>query len=236
MPKLKTDPLFAQAAKLTGIDRVLYLAHGNLDPEALDFVESVKFFQARVETELRHEEEQRKRDEAEPVAKKGKAKWIREQRANTRAHYAHNREHDRGEIFQRFSAAITGNNSSFFRKLADVLDQHAANHEHYETRETYFGESRVIVRDPAAKLAAEIAFWAWKQEGKPLYFDSLWMHLSHFKNHNAFLGKEQTAKRLKSAEVTVRKIAAKIGVNFQKRKPGPRPVSNRGGATRLLSM
>ena len=205
MPKRKADPLFSHAATLTGIDRALYLAQGNFDVTALDLVNDVKRLECRISNEQ--------------SATRGPGGGdVDEEWADFRAQ---SDARERLDLYFKLTKAILLNDSASLRKIADVLEEHASC-ETLVVEDTPVGILQQYYRMPSHALAAEIANWAHLQEsGKaPLTFEALWTHLSGFKDMQQFKG--TTAKRLKSAENTVRKIAREIGVKLDRAKPGPK--------------
>lgn len=204
MPKRKADPLFSHAATLTGVDRALYLAQGNF-AAALDLVNDVKLLECRISND----------QSAVPGPSGGDVddEW-QDSRAVSVAR-------EREDLYFKLTEAILLNDPVFFRKIADVLEEHASR-EKLVVEKTDFGIIQHYDRKPSHALAAEIARWAYLQELRkaPLTFDALWTYLSGFKDMQQFKG--TTAKRLKSAENTVRNIAGEIGVELDRVKPGPK--------------
>ena len=202
MPKRKTDPVFATAKALHGIEKISYLANGNLDKRAARIVEDIK-------TWTRAKKEYRKQN---PYSGTNAEERLSALLASC--------DRQMEEAYELVAAAIMANDADVFRLVADVLGQHVANHERPVT--TPFGDW--IHRDASDPLATDIACWAEavKNSGEALQFSALWKWLAGSKRWGPTYGNRGTAARLKSAQTSVRATAKGIGISFAPEKPGPK--------------
>ncbi len=184
MPKRKTDPIFAEAAKLSGFAKVQYLAGGNLDNVALDAVEWIKT----------------------AALLKGTGSGCND---------------ERDDAVRVIENAIRTNDASFFRQVADVLDQQKLNVE--RPVKTQFGPW--VSRNASHPLATDIAIWDWMRgannasEG-PL-FSELWNHLEAIPRYRARFRK-MTLHQIESEQSHLRRTAKAIGIVFLRDKKGPK--------------
>src|SRR5689334_16840471 len=109
MPKRKTDPSFAVAKELQGLEKILYLANGNLNRRASAIVDDVK-------TWARSKNEYLKKNPYTGSSTKEQRDALLE-----------SCEHEMEDAHGLIDAAILSNDGELFRLIAEVLDQHKAN-------------------------------------------------------------------------------------------------------------
>lgn len=223
MPKRKTDPVFAKAAKLKGFEKVRFLAEGDLDQTANEIVLTVKTWTQN--KALYRKENPYMDPHAEPISME-KQREMQDGPDYMLEKLIESCDREINDANQQINAAIMSNDSEMFRRIADVLDQHKMNLEHVAPIE--FGAW--LTRNPSHRLATEIAVWAWhiqevgtasKAPSQILRFPDLWDHLNTIPQLSASYRKMKY-DQLKDAKKTVRRVAKQIGILLEKEKPGPR--------------
>lgn len=229
MPKAKTDPKYAVAAKLTGWARVRYLRDGHFTGPAAGLVARLKFYHdcARAYREKHPYPPfpDERRAEACRTCNPEAFAGLMKDADELRAAMIKSAEDEVADVLTRLRHAIVKNDAALFRAIAAALDHDTAHGErHVALTDPVLAGNKVLTRDPANKLAAIIAAWSAQNEEKtqPQRFSDLWDHLCAHDDLKRVYSNLRSAKRVKAAKQTVRKIARGIGVQFDADRHGPK--------------